>query len=82
MSRFRGIELKKHDISPEQAGVLVIVASLGDNATPSEISRWLLRKPHTLSSIINQMVNKGLINKDHHPKQKNMVIIILTKNLS
>ena len=73
------LELKKYNISPEQAGILVVVSALGEDAIPSEISRWLLRKPHTISSIIDRMVNKGLINKKSDLKHKNRRKITLTK---
>ncbi len=79
MFRVREKELREDGISPEQAGVLVIVCSLGKNATPSEISRWLLRRPNTISTIVERMIKKGLVRKKIHSKRKNMVRVVLTK---
>jgi len=40
----REVELKKYKLTPEQAGALVGIHSLGKKATPAELSRWLFRE--------------------------------------
>ena len=68
-----GKELSRYGISPEQAGVLSIVQSLDNKATPAEISRWLLREPHTVSGILSRMEKKGLLRKTTDLDRKNLV---------
>ena len=63
--RAREKELLRYDVSPEQVGVLFIVQVLGNRATPSEISRFVLRQPHTISALIERMEEKGLVKKMH-----------------
>jgi len=44
------IELGQSGISWIQAGVLVMLKSSPEPPSPSEISRWLLREPHSAHS--------------------------------
>ena len=72
-------ELSQYGISPEEAAVLSIVGVLDNKATPTEISRWLLRKPHTVSGILSRMEKKGLVRKTKDLKRKNLVRVTLTE---
>ena len=74
----RTVELRQYDLSPEQAGVLYYVHASGNNATPSEISRWMLREPQTITSNINRMVKQGLIMKTHDTARRNVIRLSLT----
>ncbi len=77
--RAREKELQRYGVSPEQVGVLFIVQSLGNRATPSEISRFIVRQPHTVSALIERMEEKGLIKKFHDLDKKNLVRVSLTE---
>ena len=72
-------ELSRYGISPEEAGVLSIVQALGNQAIPAEISRWLLREPHTVSGILSRMEKKGLVRKTKDLDRKNLVRVTLTE---
>ena len=71
-------ELRQYGISPEEAAVLFIVQCLGNQATPTEISRWLLRKPHTVSGILSRMGKKRLVTKTKDLPRKNLIRVSLT----
>jgi DNA-binding MarR family transcriptional regulator len=71
-------ELQQYNISTSQGAVLFITKTLGEKATISEISRWLLRKPHTISEIVNRMAKKGLIKKSQAPNRKTTIKVELT----
>jgi DNA-binding MarR family transcriptional regulator len=77
--RAREKELQRYRVSPEQAGVLFVVLALGNRATPSEISRFILRQPHTVSALIERMANNGLVRKVHDLDKKNLVHVSLTE---
>jgi DNA-binding MarR family transcriptional regulator len=77
--RAREKELQRYGVSPEQVGVLFIVQALGNRATPSEISRYILRQPHTVSALIERMSEKGLVKKVHDLDKKNLVRVSLTE---
>lgn len=77
--RSREKELLRYGVSPEQVGVLFIVQALGSRATPSTISRFILRQPHTVSALIERMTEKGLVKKEHDLDKKNLVRVSLTE---
>jgi DNA-binding MarR family transcriptional regulator len=77
--RAREYELKKYNLTPEQAGALVCILSLGNNATQAELSRWLFRLPNSVTILINRMEKLGLVKKRPDKKRKNIMRLSLTK---
>jgi DNA-binding MarR family transcriptional regulator len=75
----REVELKKYKITPEQAGALVCIRSLGNKATPAELSRWLFRERNSVTILLNRMNELGLINKKTDSNRKNSIKLSLTK---
>jgi DNA-binding MarR family transcriptional regulator len=76
--RARERELQRYNLTPEQAQVLFVVQALGEKATPIAISRLLLRQPHTVSSILSRMSEKGLLTKTNDLERKNYVHVVIT----
>jgi len=72
-------ELRQIGISPEQAAALFIIQVLDNKGTPAEISRWLLRRPHTVSGLLSRMEKKGLLRKTKDLKRGNLVRVSLTE---
>ena len=77
--KVRQKELDKYGITPRQAAVLHIIPLIGKKATPAEISRWLGRESHTVSSNLNTMERQGLIKKTKDLDKRNLVRITLTR---
>jgi DNA-binding MarR family transcriptional regulator len=77
--RAREKELQRYGVSPEQVGVLFIVKALENRATPAEISRFIMRQPHTVSALIDRMEEKGFVKKLHDLDKKNLVRVALTE---
>jgi len=77
--RAREKELQRYGLTPEQAQVLATAQKLGDKATPAEISRTLLRQPHTISAMVNRMQMNGLVKKVKDLDRKNLIRVTLTK---
>jgi DNA-binding MarR family transcriptional regulator len=77
--RAREKELQRFGVSPEQVGVLFVVQSLDNKATPSMIARLIMRQPHTVSALIERMADKGFVKKSHDLDKKNLVRIALTE---
>jgi DNA-binding MarR family transcriptional regulator len=75
----REVELKKYKLTPEQAGALVGIQSLGKKATPAELSRWLFRERNSITILLNRMHKQGLINKKADTRRKNIIRLSLTK---
>jgi len=77
--RARETELLPYDIKPRQAAVLTVAKAIGEKATPAEVSRWLLREPHTVSGILDRMEKRGLIKRLKDLEKKNMIRIAFTE---
>jgi len=71
-------ELIRHNITATQAAILFIIQAIGDQATPSEISRQIFRKPSTVTEILNRMEKQGLVTKVKDLNRKNLVRVVLT----
>ena len=76
--KLRERELKKIGISTPKAEILFTIEAIGYRATPSEISRHLLREFHSVSSILSRMEKQGLVKKVNDLDRKNLVRVCLT----
>jgi DNA-binding MarR family transcriptional regulator len=56
-------ELHQYEITPEQAGALFAIHTMGKEATISALGTWLVREPHSVASLLNRMERNGLIVK-------------------
>jgi DNA-binding MarR family transcriptional regulator len=77
--RARWKELNRYGISPIEAGVLWVIQAIGEKATPAEITRWLLREPHTVSELLSRMEKEGLVTKTKDLERKNLVRVSITE---
>jgi len=78
MAQVRDNELKEFGISRMQVRVLFAARHLNEDVTPAAIARWLFRRPHTISGIVDRMVLKGLVEKQIHYEKRNWITIKLT----
>ena len=79
MMNARDIELMEYGTTAMQAAVLFIINSIGEETIPAEISRWLLRKPATVSGLLDRMEKAGLIDRARDLPRKNLVRVRLTE---
>jgi DNA-binding MarR family transcriptional regulator len=79
MMNARDIELVEYGTTAMQAAVLFIINSIGEEAIPAEISRWLLRKPATVSGLLDRMEKAGLVERVRDLPKKNLVRIRITE---
>lgn len=77
--RARENEVREFGISMMQAAVLFIVKTIGERATPAEISRWLFREPHTVSGLLDRMEKQGLVRRLNNLERKNLVRVVITE---
>ncbi len=71
-------ELSDHKIEPARSGVLITIAELGDEATPVNIGKHLLRTRHSISELLSRAEKDGLVEKKYDLERKNGVRVILT----
>jgi DNA-binding MarR family transcriptional regulator len=79
LDRAREIELEKIGVTTIQADVLHALKTANEPVTPTKLSRWLYREPHTISGLINRMEQQGLVRKSKDLGKKNLVRVTLTK---
>jgi DNA-binding MarR family transcriptional regulator len=72
-------ELHQYGISAEQAEVLFILQAISYRPTPTDIARWMLRRPHTIGALLNRMERKGLVRKTKNSVRRNLVRVELTE---
>ena len=63
ISRAREMELSQYKITKVQASVLFMLLTQNGKVALSDISRWILREPHSISSLISRMEKNGLVRK-------------------
>ena len=79
MMNARDTELMEYGTTGMQAGVMFIINAVGEEIIPADISRWLLRKPATISGLLDRMEKAGLIQKARDLPRKNLIRIRLTE---
>ncbi len=72
-------ELSRHGLSMMRAAVLLVLQVRDNNATPTEISQWLLREPHTISALLDRMEKDGLIRRYRDLHKRNTVRVAMTE---
>jgi DNA-binding MarR family transcriptional regulator len=78
LHKARNKELRKYGISGIEAGTLFYIKILGKKATPVNLSKWLLREQHTVSTLLSRMEKKSLIKRVKDPDRQKGWTIILT----
>jgi len=63
ISKARELELDQYKLTRVQATVLFMLINHDRGVTLAEISKWILREPHSVSSLINRMEKTGLVKK-------------------
>ena len=63
ISKARELELVQYIVTRVQASVLFVLLNQNREVTLAEISKWILRKPHSVSSLVSRMEKIGLVKK-------------------
>jgi len=79
MYKARRQELTKYNISPRQSAALFIIQSLGEETTPVEIARHLVREHHSVTELLSRMEKDGLLRKVKDLDKKGRVKVVLTE---
>ena len=72
-------EVRPFQISTPAAGLMYVLQASGEPATLNELSRWLFRRPHSVSELVARLAKQGLVKKIRDPKRKGSVRVKLTK---
>ena len=76
--KIRKSELEELNISIARATTLIVTKALGTGATTAEVSRWLVRRPHSVSELLGRMEKDGLVTKFTKSEGKRRITFELT----
>lgn len=79
VARNRDLELKHFGLTPAQAAVLFTLEKENGQATQNEIAQFTMRQHHSVSTLINRMVDQGLVKKIKPDKYNKSLIAITGK---
>ena len=79
IAKLRKMESLKFKILPTQSYFLFIIKALGNETTPTELSRYVYQQTSSISDILRRMEKLGLITKTRKSGEKRRVIVKLTE---
>ncbi len=79
MYKARAKELFRAGITAEDVAALFAIHAIGDEATPAQISRFIMREAHSVSGLIDRMEKRGLVTRTKDLERKNMVRVAITE---
>jgi len=79
LARTRELAKYGYNLSIMRSAVLLVLQVLDNNATPTQISQWMLREPHTISALLDRMEKDGLIRRFRDMHKKNTVRVAMTE---
>ena len=79
VSKARHVQVAKMGLTRADADLLFLVQSLRESATPADLSRWLKRKPPTISEQLDHMEAKGLVRRQPIRGNNKSKKVVLTK---
>lgn len=80
VNKARHAQVTKMGLSRADADLLYLVRCLADSATPAELSRWLKRKPPTVSEHLDSMEARGLLRRQSIRGNNKSKKVVLTRN--
>ncbi len=78
VNKARQKELRQYNITTSQAAVLDCIKYHNNDATLTQVARWLLRESQSVSTLVSRMDNRGIIKKSVDPNRKNVIRISMT----
>ena len=75
----RAKELRKYNANPAQASILHVLHVFGNGFMPADIARKLIRKPHSISEMLQKMKKNGLVKIIRNNEIRNRRLVILTE---
>lgn len=75
----RETELREDGLTAMHATALLVIKTIGDKATPAEIARLMVRKPHSVTGLLSRMEKAKLIKRTKDLHRKNLVRVSITE---
>jgi len=72
-------QVKHLGLTPAEFHLLLLVSELGESAFPAEISRWMMRKPPTVSRLLDRMERNTLVRRTKPSGNSKIRRIVMTR---
>lgn len=79
VSRCEEVMSYSKEITPEQHGVLMVIKYANDPVKPTDVARWLDRRTHSISLIIERMQKSGIVKRIRDLPDRRSVRLVMTK---
>jgi DNA-binding MarR family transcriptional regulator len=79
VSRCEEVMSYSKEITPQQHGVLMVIKCANDPVKPTDVARWLDRRTHSISLIIERMQKSGLVKCIRDLPDRRSVRLVMTK---
>ena len=79
ISRCEEVQFSSNNITPEQHRVLMVIRYAKDPVKPTDIARWLDRRSHSISLIIERMLRRGIVDRIRDMPDRRSVRLVITK---
>ena len=79
VSRCEEVTSYGKEITPEQHSVLMAIKYANDPVKPTDVARWIDRRPHSVSLIIERMQKSGLVKQISDLPDRRSVRLVMTK---
>jgi len=78
VNRFLEFELRKHGSSPPRFAVMNALFIHGGTMSPSNISKWIFRAKHSVTSMLKVLENIGYVKRELNGNDRRSVDIVVT----
>jgi len=79
INRILEIELRSYSTSPARFSVMNALIVHGGKMSPSDISKWIFRAKHTVTSMLGILENIGYVKREPNGDDRRSVNIVVTK---
>ena len=76
--RYLEVTLKRDKLRPLQSMALWLLVSLGGTATPTQLARAMYRSKHSITQIVDNLEQEGMIVRENTPKDRRVTYVNIT----
>ena len=76
--RYLAVEFLRHKSNPMRMLVMNALYSHGGSMSPTELSKYVYRSKHSITSMVDTLEKQGLVSREPNPKDRRSINVSLT----
>jgi DNA-binding MarR family transcriptional regulator len=76
--RYLEVTMEKDNLSPLQSLAMWLITFLGGTATPTQLARIMFRSKHSITQIVDNLEQEGLVVRDYTNQDRRVTYVKLT----